>query len=164
MRWDSHISYKRTHGGYNPIGKITEYDWWVLHLLLSTLYCLFFLHILLLLPGYLTLMSFRKPGILTSNRLYLFYVIVSFRNPLQNIVLPQNFIIESKKISKTSCSSHKSETQVAGSEFRYPQIQSVHCCVIIKHLFFTENYHNLDILNDMEHSLYLQNRDGRDCL
>lgn len=164
MRWDSHISYKRTHGGYNPIGKNTEYDWWVLRLLLPTLYCLFFLHILLLLPGYLTLRSFRKPDILTSNRLYLFYVIACFRNPLQNTVPPQNFIIESKKTSKTSCSSHKSETQVAGSEFRYPQIQSVHWCVIIKHLFFTENYHNLDILNDMEHSLYLQNRDGRDCL
>lgn len=65
--------------------------------------------------------EFTKQDILTSNRLYLLRLFAYFRNPRRQVLFILRPLHWKTKNNKMSCSSHVSDTAVAGSEFRCPK-------------------------------------------
>lgn len=98
-------------------------------------------------------------------------VCLLIQNPAEEFCPSSDLYSGKQKNKKTSCSSHESDTAVAGSEFRSSKSNPsccglpcwyVHCCVTVTCALFPQNY--LHDLSDTERSLYLQNRNGLDWI
>lgn len=104
--------------------------------------------------------------------MYLLHLFADSRNPHRRLFILRSRY-QKRRNNKTSCSSHDSDTAVAGSEFRSPESNPSYLtpivvsldgttryvlgCVTITRLF-AKNHLNLHILRGLKCSLYLQNR------
>lgn len=84
--------------------------------------------------------SFTKQDILTSNRLYLLCLFAHFKNPQRRLFILRSRYWKRRRNNKTSCSSHGSDTAVAGSEFRSPESNPSYLTPIVVYLDGTTRY------------------------